>query len=88
MNEKKINEFFNPKKGVYFVSAVSGLYYSDYAAAGDISKVIIDGRVYIPYNKDDNMNQTDCCFCGNSRQTGCDYCSYCGNNLIKEGSEK
>ncbi len=48
---KKVNEFFNPKKGVYFVSSVSGLYYSEYAAAGDISKVIIDERVYIPEKK-------------------------------------
>ncbi len=39
---------FNPQKGVWFISAVSGLHYATHAGAGDISRVLIDGRVYIP----------------------------------------
>ena len=30
-----------------------------------------------------NMEETDCSFCEERRQTGCDYCCYCGNNLNK-----
>ena len=75
---------FIPQKGVWFISAVSGLWYATHTAAGEISKVLIDSRVYIPYNKDDDTNETDCSFCENNRQTGYDYCSYCGNNLSKD----
>ncbi len=32
---------------------------------------------------DETENETDCGFCENNRQTGYDYCSYCGNNLNK-----
>ena len=39
---------FKPQKGVWFISAVSGLHYAGHKGAGEISKVLVDGRVYIP----------------------------------------
>ncbi len=72
---------FNPQKGVWFISAISGLHYAGHRGAGDIGKVLVDGRVYTPYNKNDTIDETDCGFCEERRQTGCDYCCYCGNNL-------
>lgn len=36
----------NPNEGVWFKSAVSGMLYQNYRAAGDIEAVIIDGVWY------------------------------------------
>lgn len=36
------------KKGVFYQSAVSGLWYEDYEAAGDIMCAVVDGKPFHP----------------------------------------
>ena len=70
------------KKGVWFKSAVPGLYYCSYKSAGDVECVLIDGKHY--YQKEASQQPVEAdaeerCDCGRKLFIT-RYCSICDND--------
>jgi len=63
-------------KGVWFQSAISGLHYKEYTAAGTVCRIIMDGLSYYPNNKPKERSTASGgrCVCGGEISGHCAGC--------------